>query len=333
MPYELPFNFLLIAVGVFILIRSGVYIVRSLTQIAGFLKISEFTLSFILMAFATTLPELSVGLNSALEKQPLISLGNIMGANILNLSLTLGLVALISGKLIIGSKSKETAISHHWFTFLLGISPLLLMVDLKLSRLDGLILICLFLVYLVRSFHLRRLFHEERSFWSSHFRKRKTVSAGFKHLFKNLVIFAVASGFLIFSAFLVVQGAKAVSLRTGLPEFLVGIFIVAFGTTLPELSFGLRAAFSGHGELSLGDLFGATAFNSTWILGIVALISPIKVLDSFNFLFSAFVMALVLFLANLFLQSRESVSRKEGLLLIGIYVSFLVFQLIYRIQI
>ncbi len=99
MDYEIIFNFLLLIVGIFILIRSGVYIVRALVNIAHFLNVSEFTLSFILMAFATTLPEFGVGIGSAFSGQPMISLGNVFGSNILNLSFILGLIALISGKL------------------------------------------------------------------------------------------------------------------------------------------------------------------------------------------------------------------------------------------
>jgi len=325
MNYELAFNFLLIGVGIFILIRSGTYLVRSLIEIARFLRVSEFTLSFILMAFATTLPELTIGVNSALRGQPLISLGNVLGANILNLSLTLGFIALISGQLAIGLKPKEIAASHHWLTFFLGISPLFFLVDLKLSRLEGAILIALFLIYLARLIHLREVFREGKSFWLSHL--HHSVDFGVKNFFKNLIIFAVAVGFLLLSASIIIKGAEVVSLKTGASQLLVGIFIVAFGTTLPELFFGLKAALSRHAELSLGNLFGATALNSTWILGLAALISPIQIKQPLPFFISAITMILVLFLANLFLQTREAISRKEGVVLMLIYFIFLIIQL------
>jgi len=327
MSYELAFNFLLIAIGIFILIRSGVYIVRSLIELAHFLRISEFTLSFILMAFATTLPEFAIGLNSAFSGQPLISLGNILGANILNLSLTLGLVALISGQLLISHKPKEIAASHHWLTLFLGMAPIILLVDLKLSRLDGIILILLFLIYLARLIRLREVLHNGKSFWLSQF--HHPVGLEIKNFFKNLLIFVVAVGFLLFSASIIIKSSQAISLKTGMSQLLVGVFIVALGTTLPELAFGLRAAFRQHAELSLGNLFGATALNSTWILGIVALISPIEVKASIPFLISAITMILVLFLANLFLQTRNAISRKEGLVLVLIYLLFIAIQIIF----
>jgi cation:H+ antiporter len=326
MSYELALNFLLIAIGIFVLIRSGVYIVRSLVEIAHFLRVSEFTLSFILMAFATTLPEFAIGINSAFSGQPLISLGNILGANILNLSLTLGLVALISGQLIISNRPKEIAASHHWFTLILGAAPLILLIDLKLSRFEGLILILLFLIYLTKLFNLRGILNNRKSFWLSRF--HELGGLGIKNFFKNLLIFVVAAGFLLFSASIIIKGAQIISLKIGMSQLLAGVFVVALGTTLPELVFGLRAAFRRHPGLSLGNLFGATALNSTWILGIVALISPIKIEAPLPFFVSAVFMILILFLANLFLQTRQSISRKEGSFLVSVYLLFIVIQII-----
>ncbi len=124
MTYELYFNILLIVIGIFALIKSGAYVVKSLINIAHFLNVSEFTLSFILMAFATTLPEFSIGISASLNKQPLISLGNIFGSNILNLTLILGLITLIAGKITIDEKDK---IHKSWLNFFLAISPIIVL--------------------------------------------------------------------------------------------------------------------------------------------------------------------------------------------------------------
>lgn len=324
MDYEIAYNIILIAVGVFVLVRAGVYIVKSLVVIAHFLNVSEFTLSFILMAFATTLPEFSIGVSSALKGEPQISLGNLLGANILTLGLILGLVTLISGKLVI-HKPRPVAISHHWLAFFLGIAPLILLIDLKLSRLEGLILVILFFLYLGRLFQLKEIFHRDKSFWQSHFHEHHGLGA--KDFFKNILIFILAAGFLIVSAFLVVNGAKSFSSAIGMSNILVGALIVAIGTTLPELSFGLRAAISKHGELSLGNLFGASVFNSTWVLGVVALIHPIEIQNYVPFIISAVFMFSVLLMANLFLVSRDYINRREGIGLILLYLAFFIIQL------
>ncbi len=326
MSYDLVVNLLLIVIGIFVLIRSGIYIVKSLVAIAHFLNVSEFTLSFILMAFATTLPEFAIGVNAAVNNQPLISLGNILGANILNLSLTLGLITLIAGKLTI----KSYSLAHRsWFNFALGISPILFAIDGEISKIDGLALIILFFLHISRLFHLREIFHHKKNFWLSLVNNfgHRPDGLGIKYFFKNLFIFIAGAGLLLLSANLAVKGAKAISLDLGVSEIIIGIFIVALGTTLPEIVFGIRAAISKNKELSLGNLFGATVFNSTWILGVVSLISPIKIQMSLSFWISAATMILVLFLANLFLSTRGEITKREGIGLILIYILFVAFQI------
>lgn len=327
---ELILNFIILAAGIFVLIKAGVFAVKSLVKIAHFLNVSEFTLSFLLMSFATTLPELGISLNAALSGKPLLALGNSFGSNILNLSLILGLVVLASKSVIIDRSSP----SHHhktWLTFFVGISPAILAFDLGLSRTDGFILIIIFFLYLARLFNLKAIFEHRKSFWFSfinHFEHRPD-SLGFKYFFKNFFIFIASAFILLASAYFVVAAAKTISFEIGISEILVGVFIIAIGTSLPELSFGIRAALGKHEGLSLGNLFGATAFNSTLILGLVALISPIKIIDSVSFWLSAAAMVLVLFLANLFLRTRDSVSRREGAILIGVYVLFVAAQIIF----
>ena len=329
MSYELFFYIFLLVVGVIALIKSGFYVVRSLISIAHFLNISEFSAAFILMAIATSLPELGIGVNAALNKAPLISLGNILGANILVLSFVFGLMILIDGNFKI---KKHSPAHSSWLNFFLAISPIVFLFDGELSRLDGLILISLFGVNLARLFKFKAIFHNHHRFWPSfvsHFENRPD-GLKISYFFKNLLIFVVSVGILLFSAYLIVRSVNAVSLRFGLPQMLIGIFAVALGTTLPELSFGIKAALSRHEEMSLGNLLGTVVFNSTWILGIVSLISPIKITEPISFWISAVTMVLVIFLANLFLKSRDSLNRWEGAFLILIYLVFVVVQIIWR---
>ncbi len=331
MDYEIVFNFLILAFAGFILIRAGVFVMKSLVSIAHFLNVSEFTLAFILMSFVTTLPEFAIGINSAFAGEPLISLGNIFGANILNLSLVLGLVALISKSTLVINRSSPSHHNKAWITFFIGISPVILLLDLELSRLDGFILIIIFFLYLARLFHLKEIFEHRKSFWVSfmHYFENRSNRLSIKYFFKNLLIFIVSIGVILVSAFFVVDSAEIISLRIGISELLIGVFVIAFGTTLPELSFGIRASLGKHGGLSLGNLFGATAFNSTWILGLVALISPIKIIEPTSFWVSAIAMVLILFLANFFLRTRDRISRCEGAALVGVYGLFVVAQIVF----
>ena len=328
MDYEIAFNFLLLIVGIFILVRSGIYIVKALVNITHFLNVSEFTLSFILMAFATTLPEFGVGISSALSGQPMISLGNVFGSNILNLSFILGLIVLISGKL---ESNGEITAHRGWANFFFGISPIILLLDLELSRIDGLILIGLFFLQLVRIFKISEIIQHRRDFWKTfinHFNDRED-KFGIKYFLKNIMIFSLASGFLLLSSSIIISSIEKISFKVGVSELLLSIFIVALGTSLPELFFGIKAILSKNYGLSLGNLYGASVFNSTWILGLTALIYPIKIIETNSYYFTAATMILVLFLANLFLWTFKKISRREGIVLLLIYLSFLIIQIIY----
>jgi len=308
-----------------VIIKSGAYVVKASVNIAHFLNVSEFTLSFILMAFATTLPEFGIGISSSLNNQPLISLGNIFGSNILNLTFILGLIAVIAGKITIDEKDK---IHKSWLNFFLAISPVVLMLDLELSRWEGIALIILFILHLAKIFHLKQFIEHHHHFWSAFIKNfgHPSSALSVKHFFKNIIIFIIAVVFLLSSAYFVVKGVESVSIKIGLSSILIALFVVAFGTSLPELIFGLRSALSGNGNLSLGNLFGASVLNSTWVLGITALISPIQIIDAVSFYVSALAMILVLFLANLFLKTYNSITRREGILLLFIYLVFVFVQ-------
>ncbi len=306
-------------IGIFAIIRSGFYVVRSLVNLARFLKVSEFTLSFILMAAATSLPEFGIGINAAFNDASLISLGNILGANILVLSLILGVMILIEGKLML---KKHSSAHSSWFNFFLTISPIILLIDGNLSRFDGLILIALFILNLNRLLKFKEIFNHHRIRHFADENKYRPNDLNTIYFFKNLFIFISAIGILLFASYLIVKEVEIFSLKFGIPEMLAGIFIIALGTTLPELSFGIKAILSRHGEMSLGNLLGTTVFNSTLILGTVSLISPIKIEDGVSFWIGAGAMILTVFLANLFLKTRDSLNRLEGLLLIFIYFVF-----------
>ncbi len=193
------------------------------------------------------------------------------------------------------------------------------------------ILIGLFFLRLVRIFKISEIIRHRRDFWRTfinYFNGRED-GLGIKYFFKNSVIFSLAVGFLLLSSFLVISSVGKISLKIGISELLISIFIIALGTSLPELFFGIRAALSKNQELSLGNLYGASVFNSTWILGLTALIYPIKIIEINSYYFTAAAMILVLFLANLFLWTFKKISRREGAVLILIYLLFLIIQIIY----
>jgi len=307
-------NLLLFSLAIGALVYSSIWIVRSLTKIAIFLKVSEFAIAFILMAFATSLPELFVGIMSAVSGKVTLSLGNLIGANIANITLVIGIPVLLAKGLRVESKVAQKDTFHM---FLVMILPLLLMLDQVLSRLDGIILIGVFILYLIKLWRSKEIF------------EKKADNVKFTQFFNNLVIFFLAFIVLILSSRFVVKFAGNLAADSNLPIILIGLLLVAVGTTLPELTFGIIAVLSKHKDMALGNILGSMVVNVTLILGLVSLISPINVGFTFA-LTSAFYMIIAAFLFLTFVHSERKVNWQEGIALILLYIFFVIMQFVMR---
>lgn len=300
------------------MIKSGSLLVKTLTKIASFLGLSAYVLSFILMAFACSIPEIFVGITSALNRTPIISLGNVFGSNILKLTLGIGLVVLFSR----GVKVKTlTARKDAWLVFFLAILPFFLVLDGVLSRIDGVILLGLFLWYISRL--LGRKEQLEKTFNSLKNHNGLKIKAFFKNVFRfclGLLILLVASYGAVASASLMAQ-------KAGLSLFFIGLLLVSIGTSLPEIVFGLSSAIGKHEEVCLGNFIGSIAFNALFVLGLVSIICPIKV--GFNTLIiSAVFTVLSLAVFNIFIRTEKRLSCKEGIVLVFIYIIFLTVEIL-----
>ena len=296
-------------------------LVMSLTGLARFFRLSEYLVAFIFMSSATSIPELFVGISSAVNGVPNLSLGNLLGANLLNMTVVIGLVALLSRGLEIESKiSRE----NFWLIFILSLFPLLLGFDGIISRADGLILIVSFSIYI---WHILG----EKEYFSKIVNHRPTGLSGFKETINNLLFFLLGVGLLIVSSWVLVwsgtQLAKTMSL--GLLPF--GALFVALGTTLPEIVFGVRAAIRQHPSLAAGNSLGSVAFNAAFIVGLVSLIEPIviKNVSQFFFVTGAFIAAFMIF--NLAIFRKTIVSRRTGLVLVAVYFIFFALELFSKI--
>jgi len=305
-------NLLIFALACIVLVTSGTLLVKTLTKIAAFLKLSEFVVGFIIMAFATSLPELFVGITSALAKNPALSLGNIIGANIIDLTLVVGIVILIGRGIKI--ESRKTKTDALYMVFIAALPMVLMLIGSSLSRLDGVILLIAFALYARRILKQRKLF-------------KKEVEDGIKRpeIIITTVLFIFSLALLFLSARFVVEYATLLSVDLALPPIIVGLFIISIGTTLPELTFGIRAVLAGHSQMALGDLIGAVVVNSTFVLGIVSIICPITA-NMLLFSVSAIFMVVVAFLFATFVESGNKLYIKEGISLIMLYIFFVIIE-------
>jgi len=305
----------LLILGLIVLVLSSEFLVKALTNIAICLDLNEFVIGFIIVAFATSIPELIIGINSAIDKIPSLSLGNVIGANIIDLTLVIGIVTVLKRGIRIETKTVKT---DSFYMFIIALLPLILMLDGVLTRMDGIMLLAVFFLY------LWRLFNQERRF------KERLSSTNMKKLYPNIFIAIICIILLYTSAKFVVESSKTIAENYfGVPYMLIGLFMISFGTTLPELTFETRAIFMKHKYMALGDLIGSVITNSSFVLGITAIIYPINA-DPIIFMTSAFFLVVVSFLFMTFVEAERHILWQEGIALILLYILFMIVELNLR---
>ena len=310
---------LLIFIAAFaVLVRSGSILVRSLSALSRFLGISEYVMAFILMAGATSLPELFIGISSAFSGTPELSLGNILGASFLNMTLVLGVVVLFGGGLIVREPIRSEDVR---MIFVLTVIPLLLALDGMFGRIDGVVMIALFIGYLLELFEESR----ERELLSMSHASPHPLVSGFGG---HAMAFIGGIVLMLVSASAVVYAGTRLAQTFELSSFLFGVILLSLGSTLPELVFGVRSAMLKRGALGLGNSVGSVVFNSLFILGVVAVIHPFALPDRTAVLWGfGSVSLLILFVQALFFF-KGGISRRMGIFLLLVYAAFLVYQLV-----
>ncbi len=297
-----------------VLILSGSFLVKSLVKITSFLRLGEFVVGFIIMAFATTIPEFFIGITSALSKTNDIALGTVIGSNIADLSLIMGIVILLSKK---GIKFEHKSLKRDTtYMFLIALLPLALMYfGNVISQNDGIILILVLSLYIFRMLKRRTQF-------------TKTIKDDIKRyeILLYTFVFIISLIVLYLSADYVVKYATLLSIELSLPTILIGLLLVALGTSLPELIFGTRAILSGHPDMILGDILGAVVVNSTLVIGVSAMIFPITA-NWLLFWISAAFMMLIAFIFMTFVHTGRKLYWQQGIVLIWLYMFFVMIEL------
>lgn len=302
-------NVFLLLASIFVLAQTSLFLVHSLVALASYFRLNEFSIAFILMAIATTLPEMFVGITAALTHSEALVLGNALGSNIVNLTLVFGIVILASG----GIHSKSViARRDAMYMFMFTLAPVFLLVDSVLSRGDAVVLIIFYMLYIMRLLDQRKSFHE----------MPQRVSK--KEAIHNLLVFAMGAALLIFSAQTLVYASKGIAAELGLSIGIVGLLIVALGTSLPELAFQLRAGKQNDDSLVLGNLIGSVVANSTLVLAITALVRPINIQNVSMYITSVIFLGIVLVLFEVIVRQDKKLGVVEGLIFIFLYIFFLI---------
>lgn len=302
-------NLLVMFLSALVLIKSVDWFMDSTSKLAHHFKISTYTISFFLIAIATSLPETIVGITSALNKNSLLSFGNIVGANIALLTLVISIPVLINSSIstraILRSKDMYVA-------FILALLPHALILDGVLSRTDGLILLVMY------TFYAYFTFRESKGL--------ELIIEKLEHIniWKQVSIFILSLLLLLLASDIIVKQALSLSSQLGLSITFIGLTLTAMGTTLPETVFAIGAVKGRYQQQVLGNILGSVVANSTMVLGIASILYPINISPITNGKLSAiifFVITLIFFIA--FAKSKENITRLEAFILLSIYFIFL----------
>jgi cation:H+ antiporter len=255
-------DYLVLAIGVVFAGAGGEAFVRGIVGAARWARVSPGIVGVTVVAFATSSPELAVSVTAALAGTPEISLGNVLGANVVNVAVILGLALCISSMLA----PRESVRRDVPVALLVPVVIGVLALDGVVSRFDGVVLLAIFGAWMGVAI-------------STAYRQRSTSTAlaGAQRLRLALVLCVAGLGLLLGAGRLVVAGARGIAAAYGVSEFVIGATIVAVGTTIPELATTLVARLRGHDEVGIGNVLGSNIFNGLFIVAIAAVISPIVI--------------------------------------------------------
>ncbi|WP_298782389.1 calcium/sodium antiporter [uncultured Polaribacter sp.] len=305
-------NFLLIISGLVLLILGGNWLLKSAVALSLKLNISKVVIGMTVVSFATSAPELIVSINAALNGSSDLALGNVIGSNIANLGLVLG-ITLLFGNMSV----KKSFAKLDWPVMMIASAILFLFLsqDKVIVQYEGIILfsfLIIFLVYLLRS---------QKNEIPDEVNENDIHLGGFK-----ISAFLILGGLGLWGGSeLLIKGARALATDFGVTERIIGVTIVSIGTSVPELAASIIAVIKKEKAISLGNLIGSNIFNILAVLGITSIITPISLSDERLLSSDIFWMLGISFiiLPLVFLPKKYNLGRKEGLLLLCSYCVFI----------
>jgi cation:H+ antiporter len=301
--------------GLVILILGGELLVRGATSIALKAKISPLVVGLTIVAFGTSAPELLISVKAALAGSPDMTMGNVVGSNICNLALVLGLTALISP-----IRVNSDSIKIDW-PVAMGSSLLLYFVlkvmDPSLGWIEGIVFLSLLFLY---TFYIIRKSRRETK---AQMVKDDELPKASNSPVKDILYILIGCVGLYFGADWFVGGARELALDLGVSERVIGITVLAIGTSLPELVTAVVASIKGETDLAVGNLIGSNIFNILSILGITSLITPIEVSSEIiNYDLIAMIIVTMLVLPLMIYKRRMGKLSGGILLLVYVYYTY-----------
>lgn len=310
--------------GLALLILGAESLVRGAAHLATRLGVSPLVIGLTVVAFGTSAPEATVSIKASLSGSGDIAVGNVIGSNIANILLILGLSALIAPLTV----SRQLIRLDVPVMIVAGLLAFALAWNGRVSRLDGSVLLACLLGY--TTFVLITSQREKRKREADQIATQQRPRAGTLGALLCLLMVVIGLGLLIAGADLLINGAVSLGRALGLSELVIGLTVIAVGTSLPELATSLLAAFKGEHDIAVGNLVGSCIFNLLLVLGASAVVSADGLSISPNALAFDFPVMLAVFVACLpIFFSGYRISRWEGLLFFGYYLAYLLYLVMF----
>ena len=309
---------LLILGGLVLLAAGGELLVRGAVGLSQLLKISPLLAGLTIVGFGTSTPELATSIQAAMGGSPGIALGNVIGSNVANILLILGVSALIMPLAVNPASFKRDSIA-------MGGSVLLCAGAIMLGRIEllvGAVLVLVLAGYIWWAYRSEALAHDAEAIRHETELADTTPKSHNVWVLSLMVLAGLAAA--IFGARLLVQGAVILADAAGLSESVIGLTVVAVGTSLPELIACLVAVWKKHPDVALGNVVGSNIYNVLGILGLTAMVHPVDVPAEIARI-DVWILVAVTALLLVQLRSGWKVSRAEGLVLVLLYVGYTVF--------
>ena len=303
-------NIAYILLGFVLLIKGGDYLVEGAVAIAQRAKLSKMVIGMTVVGFGTSMPELLVSAQSALVGNSGIAIGNVVGSNIANIALILGVSSLIAPI----ASSRVTLRIDHPFMLLSAVLFVAIAMTGSIERWAGIIFVLMLVGFV----------------WYQVVASRKAMKQQEEEpteepmaLWKAMLIVVASFGAMVFGADKLIEGASNIASALGVSDRIIGLTIVAVGTSLPELFASVMASIKGESDMAIGNIIGSVTFNILSVIGISSIICPIK--DSnVGFGFDYLIMILVSVILWIFLRTHRKIVRWEGLVLTLFYIAYMV---------
>ena len=302
----------LLIVGFVFLIKGSDFFVDGASSIASILRIPTIIVGLTIVAFGTSAPEAAVSITSSLTGSNALAVSNVIGSNLFNMLMVIGIAALLSELLM------EKKVLDKDLPFLVGITLLFaifIIVGWDITTIEGIILLLILIAYIIYLIRDAR-----KSSDANEVEKPKLT------LPKSIIFMIVGLAGIIIGGDLVVDSASAIAMALGMSETLVGLTIVAIGTSLPELVTSITALKKGENQLVIGNVIGSNIFNILFVLGASSAISAIP-LDS-SMLIDVIFMIAVTILCFIFGKTQDKYDKKEGVILIILFIAYMAFAIL-----